>query len=48
MLVTFGSEKPRRTESRNTKLDIVIKDGSILTIEQMQCHKLLSQYRDVL
>ena len=32
MLVTFGSEKPKRTESRNTKLDIVLKDGSILTI----------------
>ena len=28
----FGSEKPKRTESRNTKLDIVLKDGSILTI----------------
>ena len=32
MLVTFGSEKPRKTESRNTKLDIVLKDGSTLTI----------------
>ena len=32
MLVTFGSEKSKRTESRNTKLDIVLKDGSILTI----------------
>ena len=32
MLVTFGSEKPKRTEFRNTKLDIVFKDGSILTI----------------
>ena len=32
MLVTFGSEKPNATESRNTKLDIVLKDGSILTI----------------
>ena len=32
MLVTFGSAKPKRTESRNTKLDIVLKDGSILTI----------------
>ena len=29
MLVTFGSEKPKRTESRNTKLDVVLKDGSI-------------------
>ena len=33
MLVTFGSEKPKRTESRNSKLDIVLKDGSILTID---------------
>ena len=32
MLVTLGSAKPKRTESRNTKLDIVLKDGSILTI----------------
>ena len=34
MLVTFGSAKPKRSESRNTKLDIhvVLKDGSILTI----------------
>ena len=32
ILVTFGSEEPKRTESRNTKLDIVLKDGSILTI----------------
>ena len=28
MLVTFG----QRTESRNTKLDNILKDGSILTI----------------
>ena len=26
MLVTFGSEKPKRTESRNTKLDIILKE----------------------
>ena len=26
------NQKPKRTESRNTKLDIVLKDGSILTI----------------
>ena len=32
MLVTFGSAKPKRTDSRNTKLDIVLKDGNILTI----------------
>ena len=32
MLVTFGSEKPKRTESRNTKLDILLKDGIILII----------------
>ena len=32
MLVTFDSAKPKRKESRNTKLDIVLKDGSILTI----------------
>ena len=32
MLVTFGSAKPKRAESQNTKLDIVLKDGSILTI----------------
>ena len=31
-LVTFGSEKPKRTKSRNTKLNIVLKDGCILTI----------------
>ena len=30
MLVTFGSEKPRRTETRNTKLDIVLKDGRVM------------------
>ena len=27
MLVTFGSEKPKMTESRNTKLDIVLKES---------------------
>ena len=32
MLVTFGSEKAKKTESRNTKLDIMLKDGSTLTI----------------
>ena len=32
LLVTFGSEKPKRTKSRNTKLNIVLKDGRILTI----------------
>ena len=32
MLVTFDSEKPKGTESGNAKLDIVLKDGSILTI----------------
>ena len=32
ILVTFGSAKPKRTESHNTKLDIVLKNGSILTI----------------
>ena len=32
MLVTFGSEKPKRTETRNTKLDIVLNNGSIMTI----------------
>ena len=32
MLVTFCSAKPKRTESRNTKLGIVLKDGNILTI----------------
>ena len=34
MLVTFGSVKPKRSESLNTKLDIhvVLKDGNILTI----------------
>ena len=32
MLVTFGSEEPKRTESRNTNIDIFLKDGSILTI----------------
>ena len=32
MLVIFGSEKPKGTESRNTKLDIVLKDRSISTI----------------
>ena len=33
MLVTFGSEKPKKTESRNTKLDIVLKDESILIVK---------------
>ena len=32
MLVTFGSEKPKRIRSPTTKLDIVLKDGSILQI----------------
>ena len=32
MLVTFGSEKPKRAETRNTKLDIVLKDGRIMKI----------------
>ena len=32
MLVTFCLAKPKRTESQNTKLDIVLKDGNILTI----------------
>ena len=32
MLVTFGSEKPKRTETRNTKLDIVLKDGRVMKI----------------
>ena len=33
-MVTFGSEKPKRTESRITKLDIVLKNGSILTVRE--------------
>ena len=32
MLVTFGPEKPKRIRSPTTKLDIVLKDGSILQI----------------
>ena len=32
MLVTFGSEKPKRIRSPTTKLDIVLKDGTILPI----------------
>ena len=32
MLVTFGSEKPKRIQTRTTKLDIVLKDGSTLNI----------------
>ena len=32
MLVTFGSEKPKITETRNTKLDIVLKDGRVMKI----------------
>ena len=32
MLVTFGSEKPKRIRSPTTKLDLVFKDGSILQI----------------
>ena len=42
MLVTFGSEKPKRTESRNTKLDIVLKNESkvgLLWLEQFWDHK---------
>ena len=30
MLVAFGSEKPKRVRSPTTKLEIVLKDGSIL------------------
>ena len=32
MLVTFGSEKPKRIQTRTTKLDIVLKDGSTLNV----------------
>ena len=32
MLVTFGSKKPKRIRSPTTKLDIVLKDGTILQI----------------
>ena len=32
MLVTFGSEKPKRIRSPTTKLDIILKDGSTLHI----------------
>ena len=32
MLVTFGSEKPKRTETCKTKLDIGLKDGRIMKI----------------
>ena len=32
MLVTFGLDKPKRIRSPTTKLDIVLKDGSILQI----------------
>ena len=32
VLVTLGSEKPKRIRSPKTKLDIVLKDGSILQI----------------
>ena len=32
MLITFGSEKAKRTDTRNTKLDIVLKDGSVMKI----------------
>ena len=32
MLVTLGSEEPKRIRSPTTKLDIVLKDGSILQI----------------
>ena len=35
MLVTFGSEKPKRIRSPTTKLDLVLKDGSILQINAM-------------
>ena len=32
MLVTFGSEKAKRVQTRATKLEVVIKDGSTLQI----------------
>ena len=32
MLVTFGAEKSRRTETCNIKLDIVIKGGRVMKI----------------
>ena len=32
MLVTFGSEKPKKINSPTTKLDIILKDGSTLQI----------------
>ena len=32
MLVTFGSKKLKRIRSTTTKLDLVLKDGSILQI----------------
>ena len=32
MLVTFGSEQPKRTETHNTNLDIVLKDARVMKI----------------
>ena len=32
MLVAFGSEKPKMTETHNTGLDIVLKDGRVMKI----------------
>ena len=32
MLVTFGSETPKKIQTPTTKLDIVLKDGSTLNI----------------
>ena len=32
MLVTFGSEEPKRTRQPTTKLDIILKGGSTLQI----------------
>ena len=46
ILVTFGSEKPKRTESRNTKLDIVLKDGSILTIRATVVPQIAETFRE--
>ena len=47
MFVTFGSEKLRKTESRNTKLDIVLKDGT-LTINAIVVPHIAESIQDAL
>ena len=46
MLVTSGSEKPKRIRLPTTKIDIILKDGTHYKLAQMWGHKLPDQFKD--